>query len=181
MGGCQKLTARVSQICSTVRALPTVTSRSPASSSLPNPSLLPPSPRGCEQVSSSPRTHLGLSKCSPRKWVPELSLSILRSFVFRSTLQKGRPSGMRLGVQQLGLSAFTAGNKGSILGRVTKIVQTTQLGKKKKKGRTSSFAPVLAEKVWRTRSSSSKYHPTPSTHTCVISFVLLVSVIAHLS
>ena len=90
-GGCQNLTARVSQICSTVRTLPTVTSHSPASSSLPNPSLLPPSTLGCEQVSSSPRTHLGLSKCSPRKWVPELSLSIHRSFVFRSTLQKGRP------------------------------------------------------------------------------------------
>lgn len=90
-GGCQNLTARVSQICSTVRTLPTVTSHSPASSSLPNPSLLPPSTLGCEQVSSSPRTHLGLSKCSLRKWVPELSLSIHRSFVFRSTLQKGRP------------------------------------------------------------------------------------------
>lgn len=46
--------------------------------------------------------------------------------------KKADHSGMCLGVQQLGLSAFTAGDKGSILGRVTKIVQTTQLGKKKK-------------------------------------------------
>lgn len=87
----QNLTARISQISSTVRTLPIVASHSPASSSLPAPSLLTPSTLGCEQVSSS-RTQPGLSKRSPRKWVPELSLSIHRSFVFRSTLQKGRPS-----------------------------------------------------------------------------------------
>ena len=88
----QNLTASVSQISSTVRTLPVAASHGPASSSLPAPSLLTPSTLGCEQVSSSPRTQPGLSKHSPRKWVPELSLSIHRSFVFRSTLQKGRPS-----------------------------------------------------------------------------------------
>ena len=88
----QNLTASVSQISSTVRTLPVAASHGPASSSLPAPSLLTPSTLGCEQVSSSARTQPGLSKHSPRKWVPELSLSIHRSFVFRSTLQKGRPS-----------------------------------------------------------------------------------------
>ena len=86
-GGGQHLTARVSQISSTIRTLPTAAFHGPASSSLPAPSLLTPSTLGCEQVSSSPRTQLGLSRRSLRKWVLELSLSI-----HSSTLQKGRPS-----------------------------------------------------------------------------------------
>ena len=59
--GGQNLTARVSQISSTIRTLPTAAFHSPASSSLPAPSLLTPSTLGCEQV-SSPRTQPGLSK-----------------------------------------------------------------------------------------------------------------------
>ena len=40
---------------------------------------------------------------------------------------------MCLGVQQLGLSAFTVGDTGLIPGWETKIVQTTQLDKEKNK------------------------------------------------
>ena len=88
----QNLTASVSQISSTVRTLPVAASHGPPPlPSLPHLYSHPP-PWAVNKSPPLLEHSRGSANTLPRKWVPELSLSIHRSFVFRSTLQKGRPS-----------------------------------------------------------------------------------------